>query len=206
MPELPQQQHCPGSQLGVAQVQAAQAAALPNVRGQGLAAAARQVAAPQPAGPRRDSSGEDVAAVLELLGLHRSTARAACPYRSTRSWQARCRSPSHSSCTPSSRSPVLKDRSSSSRCGLVPSTAARSWQQALVRRVYRNLRERASSVLVLPCHTPLRCPPPALCQWDRGTRPACRILLGTSPALCSPSLGCVHRDLPGTQRSQCRSP
>lgn len=85
MPELPQQQHCPGSQLGVTQVQAAQAAALPKVRGQGLAAGARQVAAPQPAGPRRDSSGGDVVAVLELLGLRRSTARATCPYRSTRS-------------------------------------------------------------------------------------------------------------------------
>lgn len=60
-------------------------------------------------------------------------------YRSVCSGQAQCWSPSHSSSTPASRSPSLKDKSSSSRYVLVPSTAARSSQQALVIREYRSL-------------------------------------------------------------------
>lgn len=60
-------------------------------------------------------------------------------YRSVCSGQAQCWSPSHSSSTPASRSPSLKDKSSSSRYVLVLSTAARSSQQALVMREYRSL-------------------------------------------------------------------
>lgn len=60
-------------------------------------------------------------------------------YRSVCSGLAQCWSPSHSSSTPASRSPSLKDKSSSSRHVLVVSTAARSSQQALVMREYRSL-------------------------------------------------------------------
>lgn len=60
-------------------------------------------------------------------------------YRSVCRGQAQCWSPSHSSSTPASRSPSLKDKSSSSRHVLVLSTAARSRQQALVMREYRSL-------------------------------------------------------------------
>lgn len=60
-------------------------------------------------------------------------------YLSVCSGQAQCWSPSHSSSTPASRRPSLKDKSSSSRHVLVPSTAARSSQLALVMREYRSL-------------------------------------------------------------------
>jgi len=69
------------------------------------------------------------------------------PYRSVRSRQARRWSPSHSSCTPASCSPSLKDGSSSSRHGLVPSTAARSTAgtgEAGVPQPAEELRERPS--------------------------------------------------------------
>lgn len=147
MAEMLQQQRGSSSQLGVTQVQALQAVAVPEPCHQGLAAGAGQAAAPQPAEQRGDSSTGDTVVALESLGC----AGATFPYRSARSWQPLCWSPSHSSFTPSSRSPALKDRSSSSRHVLVPSATARSWQQALVRWVYRSLRERASAVPVPPC-------------------------------------------------------
>lgn len=176
MPELlAELQDAVGSQLIVAQVQAGEVGALHQPGGQGSAAGARQPAAPQPAGPRQTGMWGLAGRLVSCSGWDGGNAGPAAPYRSVCSWQARRWSPSHSSCAPASRSPSLKDKSSSSKRGLVPSTVARSSQQALVRREYHSLPETRRK------HSePARGPPGATPSWRRSP-PRCHCFRAPHP-------------------------